>query len=207
MDENASRDMGGVIEAARRLIRKHGVTIILIHHTGKSDKAGPRGWSGLEGAMDGAYLVTANREERAALWTVHKPLKDHDCAHVKLGLKGEIVAIGEEDGEAITSLVFRRDEAAAQRANVEAISTALRADAFLKLVPGPDQHAVTTAVICEAVAAELFPEEDGPQRATAFDRAKTWLSDVARGKGYPEVLACMVPGVSPRQWRRPATPS
>lgn len=52
MDENSSTDMGKVINACQRLQALIGGIIILVHHTGKGEKKGPRGHSSLFAALD-----------------------------------------------------------------------------------------------------------------------------------------------------------
>ena len=44
-DENSSKDMGEILEAAKRLQRLTGEMVVLVHHTGKNAAAGLRGHS------------------------------------------------------------------------------------------------------------------------------------------------------------------
>ena len=70
LDENASKDMGQVIEAASKLQSLVGGLVILVHHTGKTDKKGPRGHSSFMAALDAAFLVECKGRRRT--WTVAK---------------------------------------------------------------------------------------------------------------------------------------
>jgi RecA-family ATPase len=58
-DENSSADMGALIRACDRLREVSGATVLLVHHSPKSDGSTLRGHSALEGAVDTALLVQA----------------------------------------------------------------------------------------------------------------------------------------------------
>lgn len=60
-DENSASDMGLVIEAAERVRRDVGATVMLVHHSGKNGD-GPRGSSALECGVD-TMLVLKERED------------------------------------------------------------------------------------------------------------------------------------------------
>lgn len=51
-DENAGKDMSRVIEAADHIKTKTGACVLVVHHSGKDEAAGARGWSGIKGAVD-----------------------------------------------------------------------------------------------------------------------------------------------------------
>jgi hypothetical protein len=51
-DENGSRDMGQVVDRARRLKAETGACVLIVHHTGRDETRGARGWSGLKNALD-----------------------------------------------------------------------------------------------------------------------------------------------------------
>lgn len=52
INENASEGMGVVIAAAKRIAYELACLVIVVHHTGKEEGRGARGWSGLKGAVD-----------------------------------------------------------------------------------------------------------------------------------------------------------
>jgi hypothetical protein len=56
-DENSSAAMGKVIDTLRR-IRDFGITVIIVHHSGKDVSKGLRGHNSLEAAADSVYSVT-----------------------------------------------------------------------------------------------------------------------------------------------------
>src|SRR5699024_5457067 len=57
-DENASADMGRIIEGAKRLADATDGLVLLVAHTGKDESKGVRGHSSQLAAMDAAILVT-----------------------------------------------------------------------------------------------------------------------------------------------------
>lgn len=69
-DENSSKDMGEILEAAKRLQTLIGGLVVLIHHTGKDATKGLRGHSSLFAAMDAAVEVSRDGDRRE--WKVAK---------------------------------------------------------------------------------------------------------------------------------------
>ncbi len=68
-DENTSTDMGGFIRNVDSLRTQTGAHLALVHHTGKDQAKGARGWSGLRAAVDteieiknGEISVTKQRD-------------------------------------------------------------------------------------------------------------------------------------------------
>jgi len=50
-DENSGKDMGRVIAHCKAFHKATGALVLLIHHSGKDDTKGARGWSGTRGAF------------------------------------------------------------------------------------------------------------------------------------------------------------
>jgi hypothetical protein len=67
-NENSSEDMGQVLGHCREINRATGALVILVHHSGKDETKGARGWSGLRAAADVEVEITrgdgANRKAR-----------------------------------------------------------------------------------------------------------------------------------------------
>lgn len=57
-DENAATDMGAAIKHCRLLHQVLGVTVVLVHHTGRDQAKGGRGHSSLFGALDTEITIT-----------------------------------------------------------------------------------------------------------------------------------------------------
>lgn len=110
-DENASRDMGELIEACKALQRRIGGLVLLVHHTGKDGTKGLRGHSSLYAALDAAIEVTRTDERRE--WSVAKSKDGMDGARTAFVLR--VVELGhDEDGEPVTSCVVESDDRAAE---------------------------------------------------------------------------------------------
>jgi hypothetical protein len=106
LDENASKEMGIVLQAAETLQRSSGGLVIIVHHTGKDASRGMRGHSSLFAAMDGAIEVTRNQNGRH--WSVAKSKDGEDGKEVAFRLVTH--SLGKDsDGEAITSCSVERD--------------------------------------------------------------------------------------------------
>ena len=130
-DENSSRDMGEILEAAKTLQTLTRGLVLLVHHTGKNAAAGLRGHSSLFAAMDAAIEVSRDGDRRE--WKVAKSKDGIDGEARPFKLKVETLGV-EETGEAITSCVVLRDTAAQdvravklpQGGNQKIVLTALR---------------------------------------------------------------------------------
>ena len=108
-DENSSRDMGEILEAAKTLQTLTRGLVLLVHHTGKNAAAGLRGHSSLFAAMDAAIEVSRDGDRRE--WKVAKSKDGIDGEARPFKLQVETLGV-EETGEAITSCVVLRDTAA-----------------------------------------------------------------------------------------------
>ena len=108
-DENSSRDMGEILEAAKTLQTLTGGLVLLVHHTGKNAAAGLRGHSSLFAAMDAAIEVSREGDRRE--WKVAKSKDGMDGEACPFKLAVEVLGI-EPTGESITSCVVERDTAA-----------------------------------------------------------------------------------------------
>ena len=99
-DENASKDMGTIIEGANMLRLLTDGLVVLVHHTGKDAAQGMRGHSSLFAALDGAIEVKRNSTGRT--WTVAKTKDGEDGKSTPFKLM--VHDLGTDvDGEPITS--------------------------------------------------------------------------------------------------------
>ena len=69
-NENSGEDMNKVLDSCRRMHRATGATIMLVHHSGKDEGRGARGWSGLKAAMQ--TELCAIHKDQVRLLTVTK---------------------------------------------------------------------------------------------------------------------------------------
>jgi len=108
-DENSSRDMGEILEAAKRLQTLTGGLVVLVHHTGKNTAAGLRGHSSLFAAMDAAIEVSRDGDRREWKCAKSKDGADGDAHPFTL----QVETLGADDyGDAVTSCVVLVDHTA-----------------------------------------------------------------------------------------------
>jgi len=105
IDENSSA-MGEMLSIFRDLQHRLGGVILVIHHSGKDQARGMRGWSGLHAAMD--FVVECQHDKNAghrdAQFVLTK-VKDGESGGV-FGFMMQAIQLGfDEDGDAITSLI------------------------------------------------------------------------------------------------------
>lgn len=92
-DENSSKDMGLILEGAKRLQMQCKGLVLLIHHTGKDTMRGTRGHSSLHAALDAAVEVSRDGDLRQ--WTVVKSKDGADGEHAHFRLDKQILGYDE----------------------------------------------------------------------------------------------------------------
>lgn len=105
IDENTSQGMGEMIAIFQELQQRLGGVVLVVHHSGKSEKAGMRGWSGLLGALD--FAVRCWRDDEWAWFEgqfVLDKVKDGE-AGLAFDFSMARVCLGhDEDGDEVSSL-------------------------------------------------------------------------------------------------------
>lgn len=93
-NENSGEDMGKVMANADAIRRETGATFLWIHHSGKDQAKGMRGWSGIRAAIDTEIEVTADEATgvRTAEFTKQRDLPGKGD---RIGFKLEPVHLGE----------------------------------------------------------------------------------------------------------------
>ena len=202
-DENSSRDMGEILEAAKRLQAFTGGLVMLVHHTGKDSSRGLRGHSSLFAAMDAAIEVSRDGDRRE--WKVAKSKDGMDGEAHPFKLSVEVLGT-EETGDEITSCVVVRDTAAQcvravklhqggnQRVILDALRERLQTAALFGSVGAsescpPGSPAVQLEVVLPSIAERLAVSPDRKmERARAgitglisrgvlgFDKGWVWLT-------------------------------
>jgi len=81
-NENSGEDMGPVMARFDRLSQATGAAVLIIHHSGKDQARGARGWSGIRAHIDTEIEVTEVNEDRTASVTKQRelPSKGEDIA-------------------------------------------------------------------------------------------------------------------------------
>ncbi len=132
-DENSSKDMGIILEAAKRLQTQTGGLVVLVHHTGKDIGKGMRGHSSLFAALDGSIEVTRKGDSRA--WHTAKVKDGDDDKGFAFKLKRHILGM-DPDGDEVSSCTVAPDYGVmfqvpeptgkAQKAAFHTLKTAIR---------------------------------------------------------------------------------
>ena len=106
-DENSSRDMGEILDAAKQLQALTGGLVLMVHHTGKDATKGLRGHSSLFAALDAAIEVSRVGEARS--WRVAKAKDGQDGQTHPFKL--DVVTLEyDDDGDAVTSCAVEVDQ-------------------------------------------------------------------------------------------------
>lgn len=66
VDENTSRDMSRFLNHCKQIYEATGVVVIVIHHCGKDQSRGARGWSGLKAAADTVINIQKRTDHMTA---------------------------------------------------------------------------------------------------------------------------------------------
>lgn len=164
-DENSSKDMGIILQAAKDLQARSGGLVVVVHHTGKDQTKGMRGHSSLHAALDAAIEVqrTANG---GRYWSIAKAKDGEDGQQVAFRLKRHLLG-RDMDGDEITSCSVEPDltsifvkaepKGAKQRQALKTIRNALsgsQASSGVECCP-PDSAAMKVELAVATVANTL----------------------------------------------------
>jgi hypothetical protein len=151
-NENAGEDMGKALGHCKRLHELTGALVVLIHHSGKDQTKGARGWSGLRAAADAEIEVVRTESGQRALRL--SKAKDGEDG-LEWGFALDVVQVGvDEDLEPVTSCVVAEAE--------------LQGVRLLRQL-GPNE-VIVNAVIQEMAKSQTAGIEVGPVLAEAVKR-------------------------------------
>lgn len=102
-NENAGEDMGPALRNAQVIAEVTGVTVVLIHHTGKDASKGSRGWSGIKGAAAAQIEIIKHDDGQREIHI--EKMKDGKDGE-RMGFRLETISLGfDPDGDPLESLV------------------------------------------------------------------------------------------------------
>jgi len=104
-DENSTEQMNTFVAACDRLKENTGATVLIVHHTGTSDKKRARGSSVLRAAVDFEYRVDRVDQETPAFTLTNTKNKDDGENPREMFTLKEISLFTDSDGDEVTSLV------------------------------------------------------------------------------------------------------
>lgn len=117
-NENSGEDMGLALAHAQRISEVLGCTVVLVHHSGKDESRGSRGWSGIKGALDTEMEVTRAGENRAI--SVTKQKDGEEGVSFGFRLRDVLVGFQDEDGGEMKSCVCEPTDTDARRVRARA---------------------------------------------------------------------------------------
>jgi archaellum biogenesis ATPase FlaH len=166
-NENSGEDMGKVLAYCREITRLTGAMVILIHHSGKDESRGARGWSGLRAAADFEFEIIRADEDRVA--TVTKMKGGADGGEYGFRLKSITVGKDDDGDEETTCVVVATDST---RATVAVVKGPKGDNKKLVVEKARDVTAVTGSVTTNELVALLW-EQYPKGKEDARDQRKT----------------------------------
>lgn len=135
-NENDSQDMGALIRNADLIRKVTGAHVMFVHHGGKDREKKTRGHSSFYGALDTAVEIVADKSSGLKTATVQKQKDAEDGGDLHFRL--DVITIGEQGGEPITSCVVVAGEAQEARPPVRerklSATSAIALDALRRAV-------------------------------------------------------------------------
>lgn len=181
-NENAGEDMGKALGHCRRIHEKTGALVILIHHSGKDQAKGARGWSGLRAAADAEIEVLRDDQGQRSL-RLSKSKDGEDG--LEWGFELQQVQLGiDEDLDPITSCIvveaeIKKGGGGKPMGPVETIVHAV----VMEMAEGQSSGIEIEEVIKETVR-RLDEPADG-KRDTRKQRARRALATLTSGDFAP----------------------
>lgn len=171
-NENAGEDMGKALGHCKRIHEKTGALVILIHHSGKDQAKGARGWSGLRAAADAEIEVIRDDQGQRSL-RLSKSKDGEDG--LEWGFELQQVQLGvDEDLDPITSCIvleaeLKKGTTSKKLGPVETIVNAVLSEMSAVQQVGIEIDAVVKE------AAMRMPDDGNGRRDTRSYRAKRAL--------------------------------
>jgi hypothetical protein len=115
-NENSGEDMGKVMGHCKQITRLTGAMVAPVHHSGKDESRGARGWSGLRAACDFEYEIIRAGEDRVASITKMKGGADGG----EFGFRLQTLVVGkDDDGDDETTCVVEFTDSTRQTVVVQ----------------------------------------------------------------------------------------
>ena len=190
-DENSSVDMGTLIANMDRIRAETGAAVLFVHHSGKDQAKGARGWSGIKAAIDTEIEVRVDEAGTRVAETVkQREMKKGDIFAFTL----DVIELGmNQHGEPVTTCLVKHsnDEAHAgaslhRRRLPQQQQRALEVLADLVAGSGQSGHTGTPAGTLSV------PEKWWRERF--YDRALPGAEDDAKRKAFRRAADALISG-------------
>jgi AAA domain len=162
-NENTSDGMGLAIKHAHQIHKSTDAMICLVHHSGKDEARGSRGWSGLLGQIDAELEITRtnNREIREATNTKQRDGEDGQKFQFALD---QVAAGTDSKGRIRTSLVVRPVEVAAETFTKLRLPTSINQRAVWNVLDEAQREMSADELITAAVGHLAYDPAKGRDR-------------------------------------------
>ena len=108
-NENSGEDMGPVMDNCALVAQITGASVLLIHHSGKDESKGSRGWSGIKARLD-AQIEVRKREPGDEREIIIDKMRDGQEGDTRVFVLRVIDLGVDDDGDKITSVVCEHVE-------------------------------------------------------------------------------------------------
>lgn len=174
-NENSGEEMSTALKHCREISQVCGAMSLLVHHSGKDDTKGARGWSGLKAAADVELEVKRDKDGLQRSVSITK-MKDGEDG-VDQGFQLRTVVMGhDEDGDEITSCVVEYNGAGKVEQNKVRMGTnqkiIMRCLSDLQGFNSGDPIARSDLI---AAAVEMMPIKEGARQDMRSTRANEAL--------------------------------
>ncbi len=186
-NENSAEDMSKALSNAKAISEATGALVLFVHHSGKDQSRGARGWSGIRAAADVELEVCRNEVgDRVLRVTKMKDGPDDGF----WGFRLEQITVGyDKDGDAVTSCVVKPCDVSRSDFEPKRKSGPTETALMEKLseLASPDNPKIPMAILVAAVAEDMPPpgsDESGqPKRDQRKANVKRALENLIE-KGW-----------------------
>jgi archaellum biogenesis ATPase FlaH len=171
-DENSSQDIGRFINNLDRFIRPLDAAVLIVHHSGHSDKQRGRGSSSIRAAMDGEF--SASKKNGSIILSCHKAKDFEVFKPLQFSLKRTNLDWADDDGKPQTSVYLEYEGVMNTTSKKQKLSS--REEAIFN-------------TLNEAIADHgVEPTSDIKDRLGIFDKEQKIVHiDYWRKKAYPVI--------------------
>lgn len=188
-NENSGEDMGPIIETLDAIARKTNTAMIIIHHSGKDQSRGSRGWSGIYGAIDAEVEVKEDNGKRSFRVSKQRQLGTKEQV---FGFDLNIVSMGFDKwgGESTTCTVIPAEAEEVDKLETEK-STFLDCCLHIEqLERFDDKIFVTTSAMARALFDLGFAKSETAARQQSKPSAKGCLCNKLKTAGIIKHHGC-----------------
>jgi hypothetical protein len=187
-NENAAEDMGKALTHCRGIRIATKAPVLLVHHSGKDQSKGARGWSGLKAAADAELEVVRMPTGRLVRLSKQKDGEDG----LAWGFDLEQVPVGQdEDGDIVTSMVVREAALPVIQQVIAASKAAGPVEKVVLEVVNEMALAQTSGIEVSRVideAAKRLAEPEAGGRDTRKQRVRRAVLSLCKGDEAPYFL-------------------